>query len=554
MKNKLITITSAGKNIERLTLKSLVTSIPVSIAVYDMDMNIVSASKKWLLRYGLEEENVLGKNYYSLFTNVSDDWRMVHKRCLAGATEKKDHDIFYMPNGKVEYVRWEITPWKKEDESIGGIIIYSEIITEAETIRLGNVKLIRELNLLNEVENIIYNATDDFDVIDEVCKKIIQMGGYQLVWFGFAPDPLHDKQLIYPMHKYGSAVHYLDNFMIDLNNDVQKNGPTSTALRTGKTQAVNDFSDSLFFSPWLQNAITHNIHASISLPISLIDGQKCVLCIYSETTNVFDLPEIGILERLANKVTYALNAIKLRYDSKVALIKQDKLIKDLSLRNRSLEDFTYLVSHNFRAKVADLLGVSALISEHTLSEADTKELNGEVGRIAQKLDEVIRDLHNTLLVKGHAMINTDNIDLSRMFSDLKQNLNTLLPDTHINLITDFSQANYLKTDRYYLFEACLQLMLNFVKHSEGRTYTQIKAYSNKTNDKTQLILEDEQLGFRLKDNDDSISVIYRKLYQHLNGGSIKLLYVKAIIENMGGVFSVNCEEHNNIKFIIEYAE
>jgi light-regulated signal transduction histidine kinase (bacteriophytochrome) len=140
-----------------------------------------------------------------------------------------------------------------------------------------------------------------------------------------------------------------------------------------------------------------------------------------------------------------------------------------------------------------------------------------------------------------------------MFSDIKQNMNALIPDTHINLITDFSQANYLKTDRYYLFEACLQLMLNFVKHTEGKTYTQIKVYSNKKNDKIQLILEDEQQGFRLNDNDDSISTIYRRLYQHLTGGGIKLLYVKAIIENMGGVFSVNCEEHNNIKFIIEYA-
>jgi signal transduction histidine kinase len=390
-------------------------------------------------------------------------------------------------------------------------------------------------------------------MIDDVCKKIVQLGGYQLVWFGFAPDPLHDKQLIFPMHKYGSAVHYLDNYKIDLNNEIQKNGPTSTALRTGKTQAVNDFSESLFFSPWLQNALSHNIHASISLPMSLNDGQKCVLCIYSDKKNAFDLPEIGILERLANKVVYALNAIKLRYERKVAQIKQDTLIKDLSLRNRSLEDFTYLVSHNFRAKVADLLGVSALISEHTLSEADTKELNGEVGRISQKLDEVLRDLHNTLLVKGHALVNTDYIDLSKMFSDIKQNMNALIPDTHINLITDFSQANYLKTDRYYLFEACLQLMLNFVKHTEGKTYTQIKVYSNKKNDKIQLILEDEQQGFRLNDNDDSISTIYRRLYQHLTGGGIKLLYVKAIIENMGGVFSVNCEEHNNIKFIIEYA-
>lgn len=543
-----------SKRINVPSLSTLMLQMPASVAMYDTEMNLISASNNWLSRYGFIEQEVIGKNFYSLFPIISEQWRSVHKRCLAGATEKKENDIFYMPDGTEEYVRWEITPWKQNDDAIGGIIVYSEIITKTETVRLSNLKLIRELNLLNEVGNVIYSTADDYDMIDDVCKKIIQLGGYQLVWFGFAPNPLHEKQLVFPMHKYGSALHYLDNFMIDLNNEVQKNGPTATALFTGKPQVINDFSKSLVFSPWLQNAISHNIHASISLPMNLVDGQKCVLCIYSDKPGVFDSQEIGILERLANKFAYALNAIKLRYDSKVAQIKQDKLIRDLSLRNRSLEDFTYLVSHNFRAKVADLLGVSTLITEHTLSETDAKELNGEVGRIAQKLDEVIRDLHNTLLVKGHALINIDSIDLSRMFLDLKQTFTNILPNTHINLITDFSHVNYLRTDRYYLFEACLQLMLNFVKNSDGKTHTQIKVSSNKTNNKVQLILEDQQYGFKLNDTEDSISAIYKKLYQHLTGGSIKLLYVKEIIENMGGVFSVNSKEEENIKFLIEFPD
>ncbi len=528
--------------------------MPAAVAMYDTGMSLIAASSNWLSRYGFIEQEVIGKNYYSLFPIISEEWRAVHKRCLAGATEKKERDILYMPNGKEEYVKWEITPWKQHDGTVGGIIVYSDIITKTETVILSNQKLIRELNLLNEVGNIIYTATDDYDMIDDVCKKIIHLGGYQLVWFGFAPNPLHEKQLVFPLHKYGSAVHYLDNFMIDLNNEVQKMGPTATALSTGKTHVINNFSESLIFSPWLQNAISHSIHASISLPMILVDGQKCVLCIYSDKSGVFDPQEIGILERLASKVAYALNTIKLRYDSKVAQIKQDKLIRDLSLRNRSLEDFTYLVSHNFRAKVADLLGVSTLITEHTLSDLDTKELNGEVGRIAQKLDEVIRDLHNTLLVKGHALINSDSIDLSRMFSDLKQSFSNILPNTQINLITDFSLINYVRTDRYYLFEACLQLMLNFVKHTDGKTYTQIKVYSNRTNDRVQIILEDLHIGFKLNETENGISAIYKKLYQHLTGGGIKLLYAKEIIENMGGIFSVVSEENDNIKFLVEFPD
>lgn len=534
------------------TLTTVMVHLPASVIIVDTEMNIIAASKKWLQRYGFKEEEVIGKNNYELLLNISDEWRNVHKRCLAGATEKKDHDILRMPDGTEEIVRWEVTPWKNDQDQIGGIIIYSEIITETETVRLSNTKMLRELNMLNEVGFVIYNATDDFDMIDEVCKKIIFYGGYQLVWFGFAPDPLHEKQLISPIHKYGSAVHYLDNFLIDLNNAEQSKGPTATALKTGKTVVVNNLLDSPLFSPWLQNARKHNIQSSISLPITLNDGQKCVLCIYSGKKDAFDKQEVLILERLAVKITYSFNDIKRRYENKLAQIEQAKLIKDLSLRNRSLEDFTYLVSHNLRAKVADLLGVSNLIADHNLSEEDTKELNGEVGRIAQKLDEVIRDLHNTLLVKVQNLLNSEQINLSVLFDYITHSISYLVPSTKINFNLDFSENNFIKTDRYYLCEACTQLLLGIIKHQAVADTTIINITSKVVGNKVQLIVEDDQIGFNLKDTENTVFTVYKKLYQHLTGGGIKLLYVKAIIEHIGGVFYINCEVQKNIKFMIEF--
>jgi len=547
------TIDASGTLLQTPTLSNMLAHMPAKVAIYDTEMRLMCASNKWLQHYGYNEQEVLGKNFYAIFPQTTDEWRKVHQRCMAGATEKNELDILYKPDGKEEYIKWEVTPWKKEDGCIGGIIVCYEVATENETIRLSNVKMIRELNLLNEVGNVIYNATDDYDMIDEVCKKIIQLGGYQLVWFGYAPNPLHEKQLISPLHKYGSAVHYLDNFMIDLNNDAQKTGPTATALSTGTTQVVNDFSSSFAFAPWLQNAIQHNIHSSISLPMSLIGGQKCVLCIYTSNQQGFDTEEVAMLERLCAKITYAFNAIKLKYETKIAQIQQDKLIRDLRLRNRSLEDFTYLVSHNFRAKVADLLGVATLISEHTLSEEDTKELNGEMGRIAQKLDEVIRDLHSTLLVKGHEVLNKDNIDIARLFADLSNSLQAMLPHYCLHISTDFSAMKHIDTDRYYLHEACMQLLLSFVKQPVGLSSSHIKVSSALHNNCVQLILEDDHEGFIMKDPENSVLLVYKKLYQHLTGGGIKLLYVKTIIENLGGVFSVHCEENSNIRFVIEFS-
>ena len=34
------------------------------------------------------------------------------------------------PDGKVEYIRWEVRPWRDPAEEIGGLLIFSETITE----------------------------------------------------------------------------------------------------------------------------------------------------------------------------------------------------------------------------------------------------------------------------------------------------------------------------------------------------------------------------------------------------------------------------------------
>jgi light-regulated signal transduction histidine kinase (bacteriophytochrome) len=44
--------------------------------------------------------------------------------------ERCEEDPFPDPNGSIDWLRWEVRPWRKFDDSIGGIIIFSEIITE----------------------------------------------------------------------------------------------------------------------------------------------------------------------------------------------------------------------------------------------------------------------------------------------------------------------------------------------------------------------------------------------------------------------------------------
>jgi PAS domain S-box-containing protein len=105
---------------ERLRL--FVEHAPAAVAMLDRDMRYLLVSKRRL-------QDLIGRNYYEVFPNVPERWKEVHRRCLAGASERCEEDRFIRPGGQEMWLRWEICPWRDQQSEIGGIIIFSEVIT-----------------------------------------------------------------------------------------------------------------------------------------------------------------------------------------------------------------------------------------------------------------------------------------------------------------------------------------------------------------------------------------------------------------------------------------
>ncbi|PIY30387.1 MAG: hypothetical protein CO105_05650 [Comamonadaceae bacterium CG_4_9_14_3_um_filter_60_33] len=111
-------------------LRLFIEHAPAAIAMFDRDMRYLAYSRRWLLDLGLAEQALAGRCHYDIFPNLPDRWKQIHRRCLAGATEKCDEDPFARADGSTDWVHWEVHPWRTGAGDIGGIIIFSEVITE----------------------------------------------------------------------------------------------------------------------------------------------------------------------------------------------------------------------------------------------------------------------------------------------------------------------------------------------------------------------------------------------------------------------------------------
>jgi PAS domain S-box-containing protein len=103
---------------------------PVALAMLDNQMRYIRASRRWKIDYGLSDGDLRGLSHYHLFPEVSEEWRENHRRGLAGEILRQDAERFERADGAVQWVRWEIRPWKDIEGRIGGILVFSEEITD----------------------------------------------------------------------------------------------------------------------------------------------------------------------------------------------------------------------------------------------------------------------------------------------------------------------------------------------------------------------------------------------------------------------------------------
>lgn len=121
-------VKTLGEREEQLRL--FIEHAPVALAMFDREMRYLNVSRRWLSDYNLGERPLRGLSHYEVFPEIGEAWKAAHRRGLAGEVLRAAADRFERADGSVQWVRWEIRPWTDAAGAIGGIVIFSEDITE----------------------------------------------------------------------------------------------------------------------------------------------------------------------------------------------------------------------------------------------------------------------------------------------------------------------------------------------------------------------------------------------------------------------------------------
>lgn len=114
----------------RELLRSFIEHAPAALAMFDRDLRYIAASRRWLRDFRLRTEDVMGRSHYEVFPEIPERWKALHRRALAGEDLYSDEDRFVRADCSIQWLRWEMHPWRTADGAIGGVLIFSEDISQ----------------------------------------------------------------------------------------------------------------------------------------------------------------------------------------------------------------------------------------------------------------------------------------------------------------------------------------------------------------------------------------------------------------------------------------
>lgn len=232
---------------------------------------------------------------------------------------------------------------------------------------------------------------------------------------------------------------------------------------------------------------------------------------------------------------------------------KEKMMEDIVMRNKNLEQFSYIVSHNLRSPVANILGLTNILQGENNSIETVTFCTKGLDQAAKKLDDVIKDLNHILQVRTHLTERKELVSFSKLTSDIQISIEAMIAKGKATIQCDFSEVAEMMAIKSYLYSIFYNLISNSIKYRQHNVPLLIEIKSQVINNKIILLFKDNGLGIDLETQNESVFGLYKRFHIHnAEGKGMGLFMVKTQVESIGGSITIQSEVNKGTEFRIEF--
>jgi PAS domain S-box-containing protein len=467
-----------------------------SFGTWSMDLTnwTINASDEMYRIWGFDESK--RNNTFDNFVQKvhPDDYKLIKEKLenFESQNGTENYTFRIIDEGGIKYISNGVTVTRDDQQALLSVTGYVQDIT-SETMAATQLKDANtELSLLfNRIGEVLFSR-------DMIENKLIQVSSTCKVLYGFS-----QKEFMADPNLWVNMIHPNDKHIIDDELETLSKGQV----------LVNEY--------------------------RIIRKTKEIRWVENKITPTLDI--IGTLVRI-DGITSDIT------EKKTATLERKKIVADLIQRNNTLEQFTYIVSHNLRVPVANIIGLGKILDSTDNDPKEQQELITNMCLSAKGLDQIIKDLNQILEVRDQVNQKKEIVYFQDLVKDIEGHLKT--PNNNVVIQYDFKQTDSLFTIRSYMYSIFHNIIQNSINFRRENVDSIINIKTSIKNNNLELVFTDNGKGIDLKKNMSTLFGLYRRYDDCVEGKGMGLFMVKTQVEALGGTINVKSKVHEWTEFCI----
>ena len=224
-------------------------------------------------------------------------------------------------------------------------------------------------------------------------------------------------------------------------------------------------------------------------------------------------------------------------ERKQALKEMKRITDDLYKHNRELHEFSYIVSHNLRSPVANIMGIANLLETEKDDQETVAYCTANLKTSITRMDEVIQDLSKILNATDSSVeLSAEPVDLSETIRNIVTDLADKIAQTQAR-VTISPGTFLIHSHKAYIYSIFFNLITNSIKY-RSESAPVISVNISRKGSVVGIIFTDNGSGIDLERYGAELFKPYKRFHTHLEGKGLGMFLVKSHIEALGGEISV----------------
>lgn len=205
----------------------------------------------------------------------------------------------------------------------------------------------------------------------------------------------------------------------------------------------------------------------------------------------------------------------------------------LERKNRELEEFAYISSHDMKSPITSLRGLLTLMQEKDAIKPEHRNIfNLAINSVAQ-IQKTINALNDIIAFRKTLRIQREKIDLSEALEEVRLRILDHNAD-QVVINADFTQCRHVNFPPVHLKSIFQNLLTNAIKYKQEKKPAIIDITATSEENFVVLEVKDNGMGIDMDRFKDKLFGLFQRFHPDIEGTGIGLHVIHSIVESYGG--------------------